>query len=76
MRAKRIERNIDAALLEIARNILPEIRKLQRRAGVIGKPLPLFIAVIAKIQHQPANRICRVDAIVEQIVPGAIAITR
>ena len=53
MRAQRLQRNIDPALLQIARNVLPEIRQLQGRAGVIRKPLPLRIAVIAKIKHQP-----------------------
>ena len=56
--------------LEIARNVLPEIGELQRRAGGVGKPLALGIAVAAQVQHQPAHGIRRIAAVAEQIVPG------
>ena len=59
---------------EVARNVLPEIRQLQRGAGVIGKLLALGVAVAAEIQHQAAHRIRRIHAVIEHSVPGGIAL--
>ena len=68
--------NIDAAFFHVARDVLPEIRELQSRAGVIRKPLPLFISVVAKIKHQSSDRIRGIDAIIEHVVPGRVPLHR
>src|SRR5215472_6856296 len=45
----RVERNVDAALIEVARNVLPEVRELKRSASCIGKALTLLVAVAAEV---------------------------
>ena len=69
------DRNIDAALFEIARNILPEIRQLQGGAREIRETLPLVVAVIAQMKDQPPHGIRRIDAVVENPVPCGIALS-
>ncbi len=64
-----IQRDIEAALFEVARNVLPEIRQLQRGASVIGELLPRFVAIVAEIKNEAADGIRRVHAIVEQRNP-------
>ena len=44
--------------------------------SVVRKPLPLLIAVTAKIQHQPPHWIRRIDAIIENVVPCRVAMHR
>ena len=61
-------------LSQIARNVLPEIGELQRRASGVGKPLALGVAIAAQIQHQPADGIGRIAAILEHVVPGFVAL--
>ena len=67
------ERDVDAVLLQIHRDVLPEIGELQRRAGGVRKALPLGVRVAAQIQHQPSHRIRRIAAVAEQLLPVAIA---
>src|SRR5581483_4498466 len=71
--AQVFERKIDAAFLEIYPDVLPEIGQLQRGTGVVGKLLPLRVAIAAKIQDQMAYRVCRIAAIAEQVFKGFIA---
>ena len=73
MLSKKRQREIDAVLCEIDRHVLPEIGKLQRGTGGIGKLLPLGIAIAAQIQHQVPHRIRRIAAVAEHIVPILIA---
>src|SRR5437763_11106864 len=72
--AQVLERQIDAALVEIHADILPKVGKLQRCAGEIGKLLAFFILIAANIENQPPYRIGRVTAITEQVVEAFIAI--
>ena len=74
MSGQSVERNVDATLFEIARNVLPEIRQLQCGAGEIGKLLALGVAIAAEIQHQAAYRIRRIHAVVEHAIPRGIAL--
>ena len=69
-----VERNVYAPLFEIARNILPEIRQLQRGAGVIRKLLPLSITITAEIENQSAHWVGRIDAVIEDGVPRGVAL--
>ena len=76
VRRQRFQRNVDAALFQIARHILPEIRELQRRARRVGKLLALGVAIAAQIQHQAADRIRRIAAIIEHVIPGRSSAAR
>ena len=58
---------------QVHRDVLPEIGELQRRAGGVGEPLPLGVAVAAQVQHQPADGVRRIAAVVEQLVPVSVA---
>ena len=69
-----IERNVDASLFKVARNVLPKIGELQSGARRIGKFLTGFVVIPAKIEHQPADRIRGVDAVVKNGIPGAVAL--
>ena len=70
----RIRRQIDAvALQDIAPDILPEIRQLQRAARLIGKQLPTFIAISAEIEHQSPDWIGAAAAIIEDFAECRIA---
>src|SRR4029077_10197450 len=70
--SQRIERNVDAPLLEVARYILPEIRELQGRARRVRKPLALRIAIPAQIEHETPHRIRGITAVSKYIVPGLV----
>ena len=52
-----IERDVNAAFFQVARNVLPEIGELKRGTGRVRETLALAIAVAAKIKDEPANRI-------------------
>ena len=67
-----VERNVDAALFEVPRNVLPEICQLQRRASGVRKLLPVLITIAAKIKHQAADGICRIDAVADHGVPRRV----
>src|SRR5437899_5741448 len=67
-----VERNINAAPLEIARHVLPEIGKLQRSTRVVGELLPLGVAITAQVKHQAAHRVGRIAAIAEHVRPSRI----
>src|SRR5438128_607685 len=73
---KQVERNIDAILLEIARNILPEVGQLESGASEIGERLPLVVVVAAEIKHKAPHRIRRVTAIRYDGIPRGIAMHR
>src|SRR5260370_3266404 len=51
VRRSGIERDVNASDVQVARNILPEVRELQRRTGGVGKALALLVTVPAQIQH-------------------------
>src|SRR5262249_28066254 len=46
-----IERDVDAALVEVARNVLPEICELEGRTRGIGKALALFVAIATEVEN-------------------------
>ena len=54
-------------------DVLPEVRQLQRGAGVVGELLPFRVAVTAQVEHKVTDRICRVLAISQQVVEARIA---
>src|SRR5262249_15959714 len=68
----RLQRNVNTVFVETPRHILPEIRQLQRRTGKVRQSLTLAIAVPAKIQYEPANRVCGIFAVCDDIVPGRV----
>src|SRR5689334_14705274 len=70
-----VEWNVDAAFVEVARNVLPKIRKLQRGAGGVGKTLALLVAVAAKIQNEAADRIRRINTVAEDAIPVGVALS-
>src|SRR5438309_4423993 len=65
--------HVHAVLLKVDRDILPEVRKLQRCARIVRKALPLGVGVAAKIQDESADRICRITAVSQQIIPGVVS---
>ncbi len=74
MRGGSIERNVNAADVQVARNILPEVRELQCGASGIGQTLTLLVAVAAEIQDQASHGICRIYAITEDGLPVRITL--
>jgi hypothetical protein len=73
---KRIEWNINATFFEVSRNVLPEIRELQGGTSVVGEFLPRFVSIATEVKNEPADRIRRVNAIVDQGIPVRIAVHR
>src|ERR1700740_3392671 len=70
-----VERNVNtAALIEVARNVLPEIRELERRASEIGKPLAFGIPIAAKVENEAPHRIGGVEAITKNGLPRMVAV--
>src|SRR6185437_4848645 len=61
------ERKINPVALVITGDVLPKIRKLERRTGKVRKPEALFIAITAHIQHKLPYRVRRVVAILEYV---------
>src|SRR5260370_4469255 len=71
-----IERNVNAALFEVARDVLPEIGELQCSAGGVGELLALLITIAAEIENEAADGIRGIDAIVQDRVPSGITLHR
>ena len=71
--AQIFEWKINSSFGKVRAHVLPEVRELQRGASVVGKLLPLGIAVSAEIQHQVAHRIRRIAAVAQQIVERFVA---
>src|SRR6266404_6612794 len=71
-----IERNVNAALFEVARDVLPEIGELQCSAGGVGELLALLITIAAEIENEAADWACRIDAIIQDRVPSGIPLDR
>ena len=73
-RSQGIQGDIDAILIQgRARDILPEICKLQGGAGGVGKRLALLVSVPAEIQDQSAHWIRGIAAIIEHALPIRVA---
>ena len=68
--AQIFERQIDSAFGVVDADVLPEIRQLQRGAGVVGKLLALGIVIAAEVEHEMADGIRRIAAVGEDIVEG------
>src|SRR5690348_3994022 len=66
--------DIDTAFFQIARDILPEIRELQSRAGEIREALALFVAIAAEIKDKAADGICRINTVIVDAFPARIAV--
>src|SRR6202035_1230886 len=71
-----IERDVHATFLEVAGDVLPKVRELQRGASGVGKKLALFVPIAAEIQDQAADRVRRIRAIVQDRVPARVALDR
>ncbi len=71
--ARLFQRQIDSSLCVIHRDVLPEVRQLQRGAGVVGKLLPLGIAIAAQVQHQMSHGIRGVLAVAQHVLECGIA---
>src|SRR5579859_6264917 len=74
MRGGDVERDVDAAFLEVARDVLPKISELERGAGGVGKMLAFGVAIAAEIENETADGIRGVDAVVDDGVPVGIAL--
>ncbi len=74
MRGSDVERDVDAAFFEIARNVLPEIGELERGAGGVGEALAFGVAIAAEIENEAADGIRGVDAVVDDGVPIGVAL--
>src|SRR6202044_4032447 len=74
MLGERVYGNINATFFEVARNVLPEICELQGGTSIVGKFLPRFVSIATEIKNEPANRIGRVNTIVDQGLPVRIAV--
>ena len=68
-----VERDVDAAFFEIARDVLPEIGELERGAGRVGEMLAFGVAIAAEIENEAADGIRGVDAVVDDGVPIFVA---
>src|SRR5712664_1807777 len=53
-----VERNVNTAFFEVARDVLPEIGELQCSAGGVGKLLALLITIAAEIENEAADWVC------------------
>ncbi len=73
MFAEILQREINAALLEIGAYVLPEVGQLQGGAGEVGKLLAFRIAVAAEIQDQVSHGIGGIAAVAEEIVERVVA---
>ena len=73
MARKQIERQVDAVLEQVHGHVLPEVGELQGGAGGVGEALPLGVGIAAEIEHQPPHRVGGVAAVVEDVVPVAVA---
>ena|SRR6516162_1541038 len=71
-----VERDVDAAFFKVARDVLPEVGKLQGRAGRVGKALALLVTIAAKIKDQPPDRIGGINAVAKNGVPIGVALGR
>src|SRR5579859_1887293 len=68
-----VERDIYAALFEVARNVLPEIGELQSSTSGVGHGLTLFVTVAAKKKNEATDGICGIDAIADHRIPRGVA---
>src|SRR5207253_10054093 len=53
--------------------VLPKVGELQSRASEVGELLALRVTVAADVEHEVADRICRITTIAKQIVKSWIA---
>ena len=70
---KNIERQIHAIFFQIDDHVLPEIGQLQRGAGGVRQFLARRVAIAAQTQHQPADGIRRIAAVLEQLFEILVA---
>src|SRR5688500_14563248 len=70
------EGHIEPALLPVALEVLPEVRQLQRGAQRIRRRIQPRVVVPRDPQDEPAHRIGRTAAIVEEGRPRVIAMRR
>ena len=71
-----VARHVEAALRAVPLEVLPEVRELQRGADRVRRGVEPSLAVAGDAQHQPADRIGRSPAVVEQVGPGLVALSR
>src|SRR5207249_4372204 len=69
-----VKRNVDAALFKVARDVLPEVGKLQGGAGRVGKALALLVTIAAEIKDQLPHRVGGINAVAKNGVPTATLI--
>ena len=65
---------VDAADVEIAAHVLPEIGELQGGADVIGQGRPRLVERLAEVKHQPPDRVGGAAAIVEQLIERLVSL--
>src|SRR5207249_3967497 len=66
-------RQVDAAAVEVARHVLPEVGQLERRADVVGAALARGVAMAEEREHEPPDGIGRAAAVAEQVGEGGEA---
>src|SRR5579872_3402052 len=69
-----VERDVNAALLEVARHVLPEIGQLECGARSVGHRLAFFVTIATKIKDQTPDGIRGIDAIADHGIPRRIAL--
>jgi hypothetical protein len=67
------QRDVDATFGIVNSDVLPEVSQLQCGADGIGQFLSDFVSIPEQMQEEPADRVCRIVKISQQIVESLIA---
>lgn len=67
---------IDTVLAEVHGDVLPEVGQLERGADAVRQPSQAGIAQAEQVKDDPAHRVRRVTAVMEQVVKGGVAAGR
>ena len=68
-----LRRQVDAPELEVARHVLEEVHELEPGADRVARRDELGVVEPPQhAEHEPADRIGRVDAVLAQVVPGLV----
>ena len=67
-----VDRHVEAAARPVLRQVLPEIRQLQRGAHRVRGEVERRIVVAGDAEHEPSHRVGRSRAIVDQALPRRI----
>src|SRR5215475_11660763 len=74
MACEDIKRDVNPVLVEVTRDILPEICELKSRACEIRKSLPFDIPVTPQIEDKTADGISGIPAVAQDGFPGRVPV--